>query len=326
MPVDPFLEPLLPQLTDQSEVTDYPAWRAETNRQSDVLFSLVGEPGPEVRERQTFTLPVDGGSIDVFVYQPFGPGPHPAHLFLHGGGWSQGTIHGAFIDAACRERCVGARCVVVSVEYRKAPEHKYPTGLGDGHAALLWLVEHAEELGVNADLITVGGQSAGANLAAALTLKVRDEGGPRLAFQVLEVPALDLTFSQPSCTELGTGYGLTYRTLELIRRDDLTTLEEASDPYVSPLLAPDLSGLPPAHILSAEYDPLRDDGAAYARRLAEAGVPVTYTLGPGHIHGSSAFTRTMTTARAWREEVLAALCRAHRVTATPTPVPDIHHS
>ncbi|MFC4454768.1 alpha/beta hydrolase [Deinococcus sonorensis] len=318
MPIDPFLEPLLPQFTEQPEITDHPAWRAEVNRQSDLLFDTMGEPGPAVRERQAFTLPVDGGHIEVYVYQPFEPGPHPAHLFLHGGGWSQGTIHGRFIDAACRERCIGARCVVVSVEYRKAPEHQYPTGLNDAAAALHWLVEHAGALGVDPSRITVGGQSAGANLAAALTLKLRDEGGPALTFQLLEVPALDLTFRQPSCHTLGEGYGLTFHTLELCRRDYLTAEALASEPYVSPLLADDLTRLPAAHIMIAEYDPLRDDGTAYAERLRQAGVPVTLTLGEGHIHGSSAFTRTMPSARAWRDEVLAVLRRAHGV---PDPVP-----
>lgn len=313
MPVDPFLEPILPTLVDQTDVSDYPAWRAEVNRQGDLLFGRMGEPGPAVRVRQAFTLPVEGGTVDLLVYQPFGPGPHPAHLFLHGGGWSQGTIHGAFIDAACRERCIGADCVVVSVDYRKAPEHPYPTGLNDCSSALVWLSEHAEELGVRPDLITVGGQSAGGNLAAALALKVRDEGGPALAFQLLEVPALDLTFSQPSHRRLGTGYGLSSTTLHLVRRDYLTNPDQAGEPYVSPLLAPDLSRLPAAHLMTAEYDPLRDDGEAYAGRLAEAGVPVTWTLGAGHIHGSSAFTATMASARAWRAEVLRVLRRAHGV-------------
>ncbi|ULH17045.1 alpha/beta hydrolase (plasmid) [Deinococcus sp. KNUC1210] len=235
-----------------------------------------------------------------------------------------GTIHGAFIDATCRERCVNASCAVVSVHYRKAPEHPYPTGLNDCYAALLWLSDHAAELGIDPDRITIGGQSAGANLAAALTLKLRDEGGPRLMFQLLEVPALDLTFSASTHPELDQGYGLTRAALEACRRDYLTSADEAGTPYVSPLLAPDLSGLPPAHIMIAEYDPLRGDGAAYAERLREAGVPVTLTLGTGHIHGSPAFTRTMATARAWRSEVVAVLRRAQSMHNTPgMAVPDL---
>ncbi|THF85484.1 alpha/beta hydrolase [Deinococcus sp. KSM4-11] len=316
MPVDPFLQPLLEHLPVNTEPTDFAAWRAASNHQGDVLFTTLGEPGPAIRERQAFTVPVDGGTIEVYVYQPLEAGPHPMHLFLHGGGWMLGTIHGQFNDATCRERCAGAQCVVVAVEYRKAPEHKYPTGLNDCHAALLWAVAHAEKLGINPDLITIGGSSAGANLAAALTLKLRDEGGPRVAFQVLEVPALDLTLTTSTHPELDQGYGLTRPEMELCRRAYLEHLDQAGEPYVSPLKAADLSGLPPAHIMISEFDPLRDDGAVYAERLAQAGVPVTLTLGEGHIHGSSAFTQAMASARAWREELIATLRAAHGIPDT----------
>lgn len=311
MPVDPYLESLLTKLPEITEDVDYTSYRQVDNKYSDELFSMVGEPGPEVRERREVTIPVADGTIDLFIYQPFEPGPRPAHLFLHGGGWVLGTIRQAIVDAACRERCIGVRCVVVAVDYRKAPEHKFPTGLNDCYAALRWLADHAEELGVRPELITVGGQSAGGNLAAALTLKVRDEGGPPITFQLLEIPALDLTGNQPSMTELASGYGLTRRSMEKFHRDYLNSLDEAINPYVSPLLAPDLSGLPPAHIMTAEYDPLRDEGAAYAQRLAEAGVSVTYIMHPGHIHGSGAYTKVMPSARVWRDEVITVLRHAH---------------
>ncbi len=316
MPLDPFLEPLLQQTPPSTEPADYAAWRAATNQQGDLLFPTLAEAGPAVRERQHFTVPVDGADIEIYVYQPLQPGPHPAHLFLHGGGWVVGTIHGAFNEATCRERCAGAQCVVVAVEYRKAPEHPYPTALNDCHAALLWVVEHAELLGINPELITIGGSSAGGNLAAALTLRLRDEGGPPLAFQLLEVPALDLSFGTMSRPELTQGYGLTLSEMQRYCRAYLTRPEQASEPYASPLLAADLSGLPPAHIMISEYDPLRDDGAAYAQRLAQAGVPVNLSLGEGHIHGSSAFTRAMASARAWREELIETLRRAHGVSDT----------
>jgi acetyl esterase len=311
MPIDPYLRPLIAHLSEFHGDIDYATYRQVDNKQSNDLFARVGEPGPEVKERHEVTILVAGGTIDLYIYQPFEPGPHPAHLFMHGGGWVLGTIRQAIVDAACRERCVGAHCVVVAVDYRKAPEHKFPTGLNDCYTALRWLADHAEELGVCPELITVGGQSAGGNLAAALTLKVRDEGGPPIAFQLLDIPVLDLMLSQPSVTELASGYGLTLRSLEKMRRDYLNSLDDAANPYASPLLAPDLSGLPPTHITTAEYDPLRDEGAAYAQRLAEAGVPVTHTLHPGHIHGSSGFTKVMPSARVWRDEVIAVLRHAH---------------
>lgn len=311
MPVDPYLEPLLAQLPEIPEEVDWTVHRPRANREGDELFAVVGEPGPEVAERREVTVPVAGGEVDLFVYRPFEPGPHPVHLLLHGGAFSMGSIRMAVIDAACRERCVGARCVVVAVDYRKAPEHRFPTGLNDCYAALHWSAHHARAVDGSPDLITVGGQSAGGNLAAALALKVRDEGGPAIAFQLLEIPVLDLTFRQPSVGAFAKGYGLTLRTMETMRRDYLNTPDQATHPYASPLLAPDLSSLPPAHIMTAEYDPLRDEGAAYARQLAEAGVPVTYSMHRGHIHGSGAFTKVMASARAWRDEVVATLRHAH---------------
>jgi acetyl esterase len=317
MPVDPFLVPILvdyPQVPEHIE--DYPAFRAQEKAQTDGLVAQLAEPGPEVRERRRVTIPVDGGSIDLLIYQPDGPGPHPVHLYLHGGAWVVGSIDHSHIDITCRERCVGARCVVVSVDYRKAPEHKYPTALQDCAAALRWVVEHADELGARTDLVTVGGGSAGGNLAAALCLKTRDEAGPAIAFQLLEVPALDLTMTLSSHTEYGTGYALARRDMELAREAYLPSLNQATDPYASPLHAPDLSGLPPAHIMAAEYDALRDDAVEYARRLTEAGVPVTHSLQSGHVHVSSVLTAAMESARAWREEALTVLRRVHaQVTA-----------
>ncbi|MEV7097317.1 alpha/beta hydrolase fold domain-containing protein [Amycolatopsis sp. NPDC051045] len=169
------------------------------------------------------------------------------------------------------------------------------------------------------DLITIGGGSAGANLAAALGLKVRDESGSRIAFQLLEVPALDLTLGQPSHQRFATGYGLTLAAAEMCVRYYLASPEEATNPYVSPLL---VSGLPPAHIMSAEYDPLRDDGERYAERLTEAGVPATFSLHHGHIHLSPGFTKVMTAARSWREEAVAVLRRANLTGQSPQEATD----
>jgi acetyl esterase len=245
------------------------------------------------------------------VYHPVGEGRRPGHLYLHGGGWFAADIDDLLVDTACRERCVGADCVVVAVNYRKAPEHTFPTGLEDCYAALCWVAEHADELGVRSDLLTLSGQSAGANLAAALTLKARDQGGPRIAFQLLEVPALMVRSSAPSFDRNATGYGLTSVDVGRCVALYLDSPDQAEHPYASPLLAPDLSGLPPVYIMSAEYDPLCDDGQAYADRLTDAGVPATYSLQRGHIHTSNAFTRVMSASRAWRAELLEALREAH---------------
>jgi acetyl esterase len=277
-----------------------------------VLAEQLAEPGPEVKERRDVTIPTVGGTIGLRIYQPPADGPHPAHIYLHGGGWIVGSPWDKFTDIICRERCAGAACVVIAVDYRKAPEHKFPVGLNDCHAALTWLSDHAVELGVHPGLITVGGASAGGNLAAALTLKVRDEGGPKLALQLLEVPALDLTLSLPSHQRYGSGYALALSDAKKILRLYLTSPAQAKNPYVSPLLAPDLSGLPPAHIMSAEYDMLRDDGDQYAMRLNQSGVRATFSLQQGHVHNSAVFTKTMDSARAWRREVLTVLQHAYQ--------------
>jgi acetyl esterase len=314
MPVDPFLEPLLSSLppTNLQAIDDFGAYRTQLRQQNDALAQQLCEPGPEVEECRDVALAVHGGTIGLRIYRPAGPGPFPAHLYLHGGGWVVGDVQHDLVDIQGRERAAGASCVVVAVDYRKAPEHRFPTGLGDCYAALTWLHEHADEIGVRRDLITVGGHSAGGNLSAALALKVRDEGGPSIALQLLEVPALDLTLSLPSHETYGCGYGLDLADVKTLVELYLRSPEDAADPYASPLLAPDLSGLPPAHIMSAEYDMLRDDGERYAERLRQAGVPVTFSLQAGHVHGSSAFTNVMASARAWRDEVLTVLRREHQ--------------
>lgn len=312
MPIDPFLENLLatlPPLPD--EIDDFPAFRANENAGAKALAAEVMEPAPEIKSRQVIVIPVDGGTIDLHVFTPFGAGPHPVHIYVHGGGWTCGAADHKANDILCAERAAGAGCVVVAVNYRKAPEHPFPAGLNDCYSALLWVAEHAGELGVRRDLITIGGGSAGANLAAAVTLKVRDEAGPHLAFQLLEVPALDLTLGQPSYQRFATGYGFTRAAAEMCVRYYLTSPGEVTNPYVSPLLAPDLSGLPPAHIMVAEYDPLRDDGERYAERLTEAGVPATFSLQHGHIHISPGFTKAMTAAQRWRDEAVAKLRHAN---------------
>ena len=312
MPVDPFLENLLPGYpSTPRDITDHEAFRVQEKANTDGLVAQLAEPGPEVGERRRVTIPVDGGSIDLLVYQPDTDGPHPVHLYLHGGGWMIGSIDHAHVDITARERCIGADCVVVTVGYRKAPEHKFPIPLNDCFAALQWVVDHADELRARSDLVTVGGGSAGGNLAAALALMARDRGGPHITFQLLEVPALDLTLSQPSHQLYGSGYALSQQDMEVSQAAYLTSLDDATNPYASPLLAPDLSGLPPAHIMFAEYDVLRDDGLAYATRLQEAGVSVTHSLQAGHVHISSVLTAVMPSARAWRDEAIAALREAH---------------
>ena len=198
--------------------------------------------------------------------------------------------------------------MVASVDYRMAPENAFPVPRDDCFAALCWLVDHADALGVDPTRVSVGGESAGANLAALLCLMARDRGGPAICFQWLDVPATDLTMTQPSVDRLGTGYGLTKLNMERYVAAYLRD-HDPKDPSASPLFADDLSGLPPALIATMEYDPFRDDGLAYAARLRESGVEVTHHDLDGMVHASFAFTRLLPTAHAYEQQAVAALRR-----------------
>jgi len=213
-------------------------------------------------------------------------------------------------DPQCQDIAAGAGCVVVSLDYRLAPEHRFPVPVEDCYAGLLWTAQHARALGVDATRISVGGGSAGGGLSASVALVARDRGGPRLVLQVLEIPVTDLTLSQPSVRENGAGYMLTREGMEQIAGYYLARPEDARHPWASPLLAPDLSNLPPALVMTAEFDPLRDEGEAYAARLAAAGNTVTLRRWLGHIHGSMGFTKILASAREYRAQIIAALRQA----------------
>jgi acetyl esterase len=290
MPLDARLEPLLAQvpteartpLLDARDLLEAVARvRAEELALAPTIRNELVGAGPELAEVHDHPVAVDGGQIMVRVYRDADE-PLPVFLYLHGGGWWLGDLDSA--DAFCRTIAKLADCAVVSVDYRRAPEHQFPVPLEDAHAALRWAVDNADALGFDAERVAIGGESAGANIAASLALLARDRGGPALCGQVLDVPALDFTLAQPSIAELGEGYGLTRtetdRCIDLyLGRDTMRT-----DPLASPLFA-DVAGLPPALIMTAEFDLLRDDGAAYADRLRAAGVAATLHCWPGMTHG-----------------------------------------
>lgn len=308
MALDPRLRPVLAvQARATGDSATMPARRLAGTLQARRFGRVVMRPGPPVPTREVM-VPVEGGAIRVRLYEPPGlPRPRPLHVFLHGGGWCVGDLDQR--DPRCRAVAAGAGCVVASVDYRLAPENAFPVPLRDCEAALRWLVGHAGELGLDPSRVSIGGESAGANLAAAVCLLARDAGGPAIRFQWLDVPATDLTLSQPSVDRLGTGYGLTKADM-VAYRDAYLRDHDPKDPLASPLFAPDLSGLPPALIATCEYDPLRDDGLAYAARLRDAGVPVEHHDLPGLVHASFAFTRLLPAARRYEERAIAALRRA----------------
>jgi acetyl esterase len=258
---------------------------------------------------------VDGGKIRCRLYRPSDEPTLPAHIALHGGGWWQGSIDDRICDAICRQRCIQAHVVVMAVGYRLAPEHPFPTGLNDAYGALCWLIGHAARLHIDADNISVGGSSAGANLAAALAIKARDAASPHIAFQLLEVPALDLTLATARHTTATVAGQNMADELNVAVTRYLGDPTLATHPLASPLLADDLRGLPPAVIFTAEYDALRADGERYAARLNAAGVPARAIRHPGALHGSAMLTRTWPPAAAWQRDAASTLRDAHWATS-----------
>ncbi|QRG70438.1 alpha/beta hydrolase [Brevibacillus choshinensis] len=229
------------------------------------------------------TIPVDGDThIPVRIYTPEGQGPMPLFVYYHGGGWVIGDIQ--MTDASCRLLANRTGRVVVSVGYRLAPEHPYPTPVEDCYAALKWVHEHASDIHGNASNIVVGGDSAGGNLAAVVALKARDERGPSIAAQVLFYPVTNLDYTTRSYESFQKGFGLD-RELMMWFGEHYVKGEDRVNPYVAPLLAEDLGKLPPAFVITAEFDVLRDEGLAYAKRLQEAGVRVESVCEEGLVHG-----------------------------------------
>jgi len=272
---------------------------------------VVMPPGPKQVVASHRLVPVEGGRITVRLYRPADTGRLPLHVFIHGGGWCGGTLDER--DPRCRVIADGARCVVASVDYRLAPENTYPAAPEDCYAALQWLVANADELMIDPERVSIGGESAGANLAAVVCLMVRDRSGPTLRYQWLDVPATDLTLSQPSVRSTPPGYLLDYASMLAYRDHYLSDpARQAREPYASPLWAEDLSGLPAATILTSGYDPLRDDGHAYASRLRDAGVEVRHVHLDGHVHPSFAFTRLVASAGAHERDTVAVLAGALR--------------
>lgn len=223
--------------------------------------------------------------IPIRVYIPEGEGPYPTLLFIHGGGWVVGDID--LYDATCRAITNEADCMVVSVGYRLAPEHEFPTPLEDCYTAAEWIFDTAETMQIDTNNVAIGGDSAGGNLAAAVTLLARERDGPSFDHQVLIYPVTDHSFDTTSYEENAEGYLLTKPAMEWFwdhyLRDDL----DGKSPYASPLQAQNLNDLPSATVVTCGFDPLRDEGAAYAARLEEAGIDVSHYHYDDCIHGIS---------------------------------------
>jgi acetyl esterase len=255
----------------------------EAAREQTIRVALAmgaGEPVARVEDRR---IPGPGGDIPVRLYEPAGQRPFPVLVFFHGGGWVVGNLE--TMDLFCRLITNAAGCLVASVNYRHAPEHPFPAAAEDAYAATRWIAGHAAALGGDAARLAVGGTSAGGNLAAVVAQMARDRGTPSLAFQLLMVPVTDCDFATASYRENAEGYGLTADAMRWYWQHYAAREEDRRRPYASPLRAPSLRGLPPAFVATAEYDPLRDEGQAYAARLRADGVPTVQKRYDGMVHG-----------------------------------------
>jgi acetyl esterase len=279
----------------------------EARAVSTVAAALLPPP-PPVADTTDTTIPGPAGEIPVRIYTPQGRGPFGVFVYFHGGGWTIGDIPSH--DGIAAAIANAAYCQVVSVGYRLAPEHKYPAAPDDCFAATRWVFEQAATFGGDPRRIAVGGDSAGGNLAAVVCLMARDRRAFRPVLQVLIYPAVDHDFNRPSMRENSEGYLLSRNDMVWFWHHYLARPDDASQAYAVPMRAEDLQGLPPARILVAEYDPLRDEGVAYAHRLREAGVPVALTCYEGMIHAFLAQTAIFDKARKAIEEIGAALREA----------------
>ncbi|GER92161.1 putative lipase LipH [Dictyobacter vulcani] len=247
-----------------------------------MLQALSYTPEP-VKQSENRTIPGPGGELPIRVYTPEGSGPFPIVLYFHGGGWVIGDLDSE--DDICRSLTNHVGCVVVSVDYRLAPEHKFPAAPEDCYAALQWVATHTDEIHGDPTRIAVAGTSAGGNLAAVVAQMTRDRQGPRLAMQVLYVPATNGYMNSPSIEENANGYMLTKADMHWFSHHYINSETDKSNPLLSPILAESLAGLAPALIFTAEYDPLRDEGELYGQKLQAAGVPTTISRRSGAIHG-----------------------------------------
>jgi acetyl esterase/lipase len=269
------------------------------------IQASAGTPEP-VAEVVDQTIPGPGGELPIRVYRPEAAGEHaPVLVYFFGGGWVLGTLDTC--DAVCRALANRTGCRTVSVGYRLAPEHPFPAAVHDCQAAVTWIAEHAAELGGDPKRLALAGDSAGGNLAAVTALLSRDRGGPAVACQVLVYPNTDQRADDASIRENTDPYFFNATSVDWYWRHYLASAEDGLDPLASPLRAADLSDLPPALVITAEHDPLRDQGEAYAHRMREAGVAVELTRYPGMVHGFFGMAGTLDAGRKALDQVAAYL-------------------
>jgi acetyl esterase/lipase len=278
---------LLDRLAAEGGSPVYALSPSEARASRNPFFAAMGGPAPRVSKVAARTIPGPAGDMPVRIYTPEcendGAVGYPLLVYFHGGGWLLGNLDTH--DSLCRSLANAAGCVVVSVDYRLAPENRFPAAVEDAYGAVCWVAENARHLNGDASCLLVGGDSAGGNLAAVSCLLAKERGGPDLVHQLLLYPVLDLSnFDRKSYHVHGEGYLLTAQSMVYYRDQYLRVGKDRRNPYASPLLADDLSGLPPATVVSAELDVLTDEGKAYADRLNSVGVHATYLCYDHMIH------------------------------------------
>jgi acetyl esterase len=288
MPLDPVAATMIQAMEGNFPRVETFASAADARRAIAAARPTAEVEPPPVARVENRTIPGPAADIPVRVYWPrtAAAATAPGVVFFHGGGWVICDLDTH--DGQCRALANGTDAVVVSIDYRLAPEAKFPAAADDCYAATQWVADHAAALGIDPARLAIAGDSAGGNLTAAVALMARDRGGPALAYQLMVYPVVDSSASRNSYlskTDNATGYFLTRDAMEWYRTQYLRDDADGDDPYCSPLLASSLTGLPPAFVVTAEFDPLRDEGEAYAQRLDGFDVPTTTIRYDGVIHG-----------------------------------------
>ena len=305
MPLDPQAQYVLEQLASLGLPPNHTVSPEQARANGKMR---VRAAGPEVAKVEDRLIAGPGPEIPVRIYTPEGPGPFPILVWFHGGGWVVGDLDSA--DGAARYLTVGASCVTVSVDYRLAPETKFPGAADDCYAATVWAAQHAAQINGDPSKIAVGGDSAGGNLAAAVSLMARDRGGPALTFQLLVYPVTERNFTTVSYQQNAEGYLLSRAGMEWYWDHYLDDAAQALNPYAAPLQAKDFSNLPAALVITAEFDPLCDEGEAYAQRLQAAGVATTCSRYDGMIHGFFGMSAVLDKGKQAVDQAAAALRKA----------------
>jgi acetyl esterase len=284
MPLDPVLKAFLDQVASMGGPKTWEMTPAEARESFAALMQLAGPKDIPIGKVTNIAIPAPHGEIAARSYAPVAANsqPLPTLVFFHGGGWVIGNIDTH--DGLCRMIANGSGCRVISVEYRLSPESKYPDAVDDAVAALEWVEKNAAQLGVDANLLAVGGDSAGGALAAVVAQIAKAKGGPKLSYQLLLFPVTQIGEETRSLREYAEGYFLERKTLDWFYAQYLPGDADKMDSRISPLRAEDISGLPPAYITLAGFDPLHDEGLAYAEKLRAAGVPVTVADYPDMVH------------------------------------------